>query len=401
MSIKDQTLQSWNASNWNQLERSEKEINRCENLIRDVDMKIREISEDRLRVKTKTENEMEKKVFCLSFWKKEIENTLDSLLEQSKVLDKEAEDIQTALDNLESPQKINHECRCERERRLEEDLVADEVQYRLIDEAQIIEESKKDLSQCKTNINEEIRLIRKNITKLQKDINLKDSSLSAEQDCLGKVSSIERKKSEECIKNETDEKFIPTAEWERKNRIELERAKAQVCSAVSRKKTCEQERRKVRYKMFNSLSATNREFVSRLHQSREAKLELQNQLFKTNDAINTITSKLEDVKTKIEDQKPQQHRTDERINSRIKMRSNRERCFDTVQSSLISESALLEESQRKLEEICGELEKELRQLRSRKVDLTRRIEVKDKSISVDEKKCGEIRKGLEINNFVP
>jgi len=401
------SFQHWDDANWAQVERSRSEQRRADCAMGQADAAVRKIARERRRVQLNSERELEQRMSRLAFWRCEIEKSLAECRTTEQRLLAEQSALQTAIADLREPHAVNSDCRAKRQHRLSEDFVNDAVDRRLAAEQNALKDCQTELESQLDAITEQIRLTRKNINKLDKDLKFKDDSVSVERECLDETRSNQNLTRDKLCDEQTKNSYIEsfnfrtTGEWERKNAAELERAGKQREASSLGLARASQSRRAVRETVTRHLTATDAALASRVSESADAKHTLADQLAQTHEQIARVERKLSEVSSSRESQSPQKLRAETRVVARTELRGKRERCFDTVHASLLDELGSLESSRLKLESVERDLRTQLANLRERAHDLSERLTVKSQSESIDEGYCVDRRKALKLQNFIP
>jgi len=393
------SFQHWDDANWHQVDLSRKESHCADEIMARADLEVRKVAQERSRAQVNSHRQLELRVLRLVFWKREIEKVLDECLEQETCLLKERQHLDEALANLEEPRQVNQECQARRRERQHEDLVEDDVDRRLAAELAVIGKSGAWLGEQRADLAEQLRLCRKHINKLRKDLKLKEEALSTDEECIEK-SAESAANPEKIIHSSCCKEFRDTAHWERRNSLEVERARIEVQNCIRGCARSRHTRKCVREDVMRSLLATDQALANRCTQSASASAILEQQMTKTKEQIERIVIKLQEVTARMDDQVPQREKAEKRIKAREEYRPNRERCFDGAQLTLLREVDLLNVSDKNLAEICVQLKNRLSNLRARQEDLKARLDVKKNSADIDEDFCVAQRKNLKYDAFV-
>merc|ERR1711971_245534 len=402
-----ESFSRWEEANETQANMTKNEIKYAERLVRDADLKLKEMKQQREFFQNKSDQNLEQNLSLINIWTEKILQVIEKCKKIEGKIVVECNQTQSMIIQFDKPLNINMKCKNNRESRLEEDLVHDNVERMLEIEHSVVSNSLKDLKNNLDNLNECLRLTRKFLVKIDKDIKMKKQSANVDKDC---VDTLDRHDIMKHIENRDNisaqpfeaykrDPFRTTEEWESKNKALIENTLTHLDACSDSLNSSRLLRHNCQEKFQNAWRTVNSAFEKRIAQSVCAKHEFEKQLTKTREQIFQVDLKLDEVKQSKLDQAPQKERAKKRVTLRAEMKSKRERCFDAAQSSFIDEIEHLSETNRQIDQVVLDFESKLRDLKANEKSLMRCILVKEKSINIDKTDCLELRKELRIEEF--
>ena len=181
-----ESFSRWEEANETQANMTKNEIKYAERLVRDADLKLKEMKQQREFFQNKSDQNLGKRIkeeifFIMIFkynkeqnfsliniWTEKILQVIEKCKKIEGKIVVECNQTQSMIIQFDKPLDINMKCKNNRESRLEEDLVHDNVERMLEIEHSVVSNSLKDLKNNLDNLNECLRLTRKFLVKIDK-----------------------------------------------------------------------------------------------------------------------------------------------------------------------------------------------------------------------------------------
>jgi len=360
------------------------------------------IRQDARRLRNETDNhtrwtqhdsntKLEKRIDDINDWKRSLERCLEETDKEIKSLENEKKNAEIALEAKIIPLHIALECLMLREEREGIDLVRDEVEHQLQKEVEVIEGIKALLQQKISESFEQLCLLEEGRQQLHCDVTDKTHALGIDGECYNLTN--ESKDINFQINPTRTVKGIVTPEtWNafseyNKNRGEVEmRASQRLREAIFA--TLE----KTRNDLDAQHRATNYCYRKRIHETEQAKNELEWQKKNTEDEIATMEQDIAGLRESIEAKIGPMMVAQTRLEKRTQRR-NVELCRDIPQYQLCYEVAEIDGSVKALSEKHAVAETALKSLFQDLARVTEDLAIKTKSLALDTQ-CIELRQKL-------
>lgn len=393
------TVSEWHNSNEAKLSRAELQRNNARNIIAQTKQVIQERHDQTEKGQRDVEQKLNQRIGNVKFWHSELSRQLAALNDETLQLEAYKQRLENGVAGCSQPLAVANDCLMKRERRINIDLVHDEVQFELMTEVNVVNGVCAMLERSLEQVIEQIRLNRSAAYHLTQDLRDKDVTLSVDGTALAENNNnVEDQLSELCLARQTSnvpkikpfwttpgdwqaysEHGIRRAEEELQNSLRLRAAVDEILSAGS------EDLRKQK-------STTDTALRQRIEDVTLAKNRLETERNTVNQQINAVGGQIDETEAAIRAKNAPRSVAETRTRSRATARpAPVELCRDAVQYRLHDELGDIHSSVIELTEKNSELNTELRALRRALLDLEEDIQVKTNSLEIDDA-CAHIRK---------
>lgn len=337
-----------------------------------------------------SDKKINKRIENLSYWKKQVESTLQAMNKEINTLDDDRARLKGACKILMMPEAISRECLELRTGRYEPDLVRDDAEQELIKEVAIVGEIRRVFTTTLLQVEEQMARNKAAKSSIEFDwsdkmvtlkVDKKNASLSPESNLIVCHPGVAR-----WPENATTLEY-----WEH------------YCSESIR--NCEEVRKaseKLRGDLMTVITKGSQDMKLQADRTNLA-------LSETVEATEALCDKLEetlkdnlqkiaDIENLIDYLKESLRKIDERnkcVMSRLYARNyerpNVENCRDEAQYALIAEAKFIKESSESLQNQLREAENVRSELMKYRGDLEKDIACKRKSLNIDKDRCARVR----------
>jgi len=361
-----------------------------------------DIRQDARKLRNETENhtrwtqhasdtKLENRIDDINEWKEVLERCLENTRKEIESLQSEKEKTERALDAKNLPLDVALECLMLRENRVGIDLVRDEVEEQIHKEIEVIEGIKALLQQKIGEAFEQLCLLQEAQHQLHCDITDKKVALDIDNTCaqLGNGSSdIYFHANPTRIM-----KGIVTPEtWDAHSQYNKMRADAEMTASERLREAIFSTLEKTKNDLEAQRRATEYSYRKRIHETKQAKSELEWQQHNTKEEIAILESDIKGLKQSIEDKMAPMKVAQTRLENRT-FRPNAELCRDIPQYHLSYEVGEIDGSIKALIEKLQTAESALQSLNGDLARITEDLAIKTNSLALDNN-CLEIRKKL-------
>ncbi|XP_060060885.1 tektin-1 [Erinaceus europaeus] len=149
----------WQVANKNQYHKAEAQRSRSERLVAESQRLVDEIEKSTKKSQSDVNKKLEQRLEEVRFWKKELDDKLEQLVNETEDLLLYQIRLSKALESYKEPLHITQKCLEYREKRVGIDLVHDEVEQELKKEDEIIRGVMALLTRTLEETSEQIRVI--------------------------------------------------------------------------------------------------------------------------------------------------------------------------------------------------------------------------------------------------
>merc|ERR1712243_284604 len=128
-----ESFSRWEEANEAQANVTKNEIKYAERLVRDADLKLKEMKQQREFLQNKSDQSLEQNLSLINIWTDKIVQVIEKCKKIEGKIVEECNQTQSLLIRFDKPLDINMKCKNYRESRLEEDLVHDNVDKDCVD----------------------------------------------------------------------------------------------------------------------------------------------------------------------------------------------------------------------------------------------------------------------------
>ncbi|XP_071214540.1 tektin-1-like [Salvelinus alpinus] len=163
-------LPEWRLANQIHYGSAEAERSRSERLTAESKRRIEESGMAAKRMQQDANKRLQQIIYDIKFWKSDLDQKLEEIVQEIKVLITCKSRVERAMERCAEPLRVTLQCLTERQRRVSIDLVHEEVEWELMKESEVIEGVASLLNRTLEQTNEQIRLNRSAKYYLEKDL---------------------------------------------------------------------------------------------------------------------------------------------------------------------------------------------------------------------------------------
>ncbi|XP_066533685.1 tektin-1 [Hoplias malabaricus] len=388
----------WNQANQVQYARAEAERARSEQLTAECRRFIEESEKTAKRMQQDANMKLEQRIKDIKFWKQELEQKLQEMVQEIEVLITFKSRVERALESCSEPLKATLDCLNERHERVAIDLVHDDVEIELLKERDVIEGVITLLQRSLEQITEQIRLNRSAKYYLEKDLRAKFQAERIDDFCSMLTSTSASTVEQTELEQVTAGGAVTPMEWESFSDTNISKAEKEKNNSLSLRALVESLLEQTAADMRRQHEATGTALGLRIQETRTVKAQLEDQLNKLLIEIASQEQNLEALKVAISDKEGPLKVAQTRLSARSQ-RPNIELCHDSAHTRLLSEVQELIGQIARLKEGLALSEMELKALTRNQLALEEEIQVKSKSLYIDEVICTQLHQPVTIHNF--
>lgn len=330
----------------------------------------------------------------IKYWKKEMQNELDNMIEENKKLECMFGCVEKALAETDEPLRIARQCLAEREMRNGIDLVHDNVEVELLKEVDTIQRIQDDLRQHVHDARNQAAMNNALQLELECDIADKFAALGRDTNCFGMRNTSGGLKHYNGIEN-VDNTISDPETWVKYTSDKVRRSQAMRAASQGVRDSIQQLLMKQAEALKNQWEATNHAFSIRLREYMDAKHKLETHLARVLQEIFDTEKSLEMLKKCLLDKDAPLKVAETRMMTRSD-RPNMEACKDKAQHRLVYEIHEIKESSDDVRAKILEAEDTLQHLLRTKMSLEADLTVKNNSIFIDRERCMGLRKSYNM-----
>ncbi|POI34836.1 hypothetical protein CIB84_001411 [Bambusicola thoracicus] len=399
----------WHVANKMQCASTESQKSSSERLVAESRRLVDEIEKTTQKTQSSVNKKIEQRLEEIKFWKQELDNALEQLVNETEVLLTFKIRLEKALESCKEPLVISQKCLLNRQRRAGTDLVHDEVEQELVKEAEVLQGVIALLERTLEQTNEQIRLNRSTKYNLEMDMKDKFAALMIDNYCANLTNNApDVRYPDKTVKIEGN--FVSPEDWLYFSNINVEKADKQRNNSVALRVLIDSILSQAVNDMCKQREMVNIAFRNRAKEVRDAKHKLETLLAVVMEESASQEMNVVALKKAIADKEGPVKVAQTRLEAR-NHRPGVELCYDTVQYRLTGEvQEITSNIQRQVEmmKVWGNLrlkdtlalaETELKGLRRRQLSLEEEIQIKADTLYIDEVLCMPMRESVCINNF--
>lgn len=348
---------------------------------------------------------IEKRIDDINEWKVSLERCLEETDKEIQALQNEKKNLEIALEAKKLPLDVAMECLLSREEREGIDLVRDNVEHQLHKEVEVIEGIKALLQQKIAESFEQLCLLEEARHQIHCDLTDKNHALGIDAECHSLYNNSDGIDFQNNPTRTVKGSVTPET-WNSFSEYNKNRGEAEIKASQRLREAIFATLEKTRNDLDAQHRATNYEYRKRIHETDQAKNELEWQKKNTEDEVATMEQDIVGLKESIEAKmgpmmsKPgsttQSDRDHEVAQTRLEKRTQRksvELCRDIPQYQLCYEVAEIDGSVRALSEKHQVAVTALKSLLQDLNRITEDLRIKTKSLALDQH-CMEVRQKL-------
>ncbi|NWX85548.1 TEKT1 protein, partial [Nothoprocta ornata] len=348
----------------------------------------------------KTQRDVNKKIEQrreeIKFWKQELDDKLEQIVNETEVLLTFKTRIEKALERCKEPLVIAQQCLLNREKRVGIDLVHDEVEQELLREAEVIKGVIVLLERTLGQTNEQIRLNRSAKYQLEMDLRDKFTALMIDDYCAGLTNNTpDIRYANNAMKMEGNS--VSLQDWIDFSNTNIEKADKQRNSSLALRALIDNILSQTVNDVRKQYETVNVAFRNRVKEVKDAKQKLETLLAMVMDETASQEKNIATLQKAISDKEGPIQVAQTRLEARTH-RPNVELCCDIVQYRLISEVQEITNNVQRLKDTLAQAKAELKGLSRQQLFLEEEIQVKENTLYIDEVLCMQMRESVSINN---
>lgn len=335
---------------------------------------------------------LEKRIHDINSWKKSLERCLAETDAEIALLQQEKERTERALEAKKVPLDITLECLMLRENRQKIDLVRDEVEAQLHREVEVIEGAKALLQQKVSEAFEQLCLLQEARHQLHLDITDKHTTLEVDGECY-RLNNNSENIGFHAHPTRTVKGSVTPETWDSFSNYNKLRAEAEMKASKHLREAIFATLQQTANDLEAQRQATEYAFRKRIHETNQAKSELDWQQQNTMQEISTLENDIRGTKEAIDAKNAPMMVAQTRLENRT-YRPNVELCRDQPQYQMCHEVAEIGGSIRALNERLREAENALQALRSNLERINEDLAIKNNSLALDNRSM-EVRQKMK------
>jgi len=392
------TTEEWMLANHGKNKDAERERSLAQRLIAESTRLANETEAAAARTQADVKKKLQQRLDDIRFWKKELDDKLDGLRKENEMLDAYRIRVEKALEAAAEPLAIATNCLANRDRRRGIELTHDDTQKELMKEVEVEQGVVELLKRTHEEIVEQIRLNRRALFTLERDLADKFQGLSIDEygEALTNSSPQISFKSRDVIKVQPNS--VSPEEWQDFSHKNIEAAEQQRTNSKNLRSMVDTSLATSTNDMNVQVERTNEALSKRVKELKESKTRLEGQLAETLRQLIDQEENIKNLRKAIEDKVIPMKLAQTRLDARAQ-RPNVELTRDAPQFRLLKEVDELNEQLERLRRRLAESESSLKGLRRQQLTLEEDIENKSNTIYIDEVQCMGMRKSISLQQF--
>jgi len=392
------TTEEWMLANHARNKNAERERSLAQRLIAESTRLANETEAACVRTQSDVKKKLHQRLDDIRFWKKELDDKLDALRKENEMLDAYRVRVEKALEAAAESLTIATNCLANRDRRRGIELAHDDTQKELMKEIEVEQGVVELLKRTHEEMVEQIRLNRRALFTLEKDLADKFKGLSIDEYCEALTNSSPQIsfKSRDVIKVQPNS--VSPEEWQDFSHKNIEAAEQQRSNSVNLRSMVDTSLATSCNDMTVQVERTNEALAKRVRELKESKTRLEGQLAETLRQFIEQEENIKNLRKAIEDKVIPMKLAQTRLDSRAQ-RPNVELTRDAVQFRLLKEVDELDDQLQRLRRRLAESESSLKGLRRQQLAVEEDIENESNTIYIDEVQCMGMRKSISLQQF--
>uniref|UniRef100_A0A8C4Q4P7 Tektin n=1 Tax=Eptatretus burgeri TaxID=7764 RepID=A0A8C4Q4P7_EPTBU len=336
-----------------------------------------------------TNHSLAERVKDISFWRNKLRSETDDMFAETTALNSMKKRLERSLVELQRPLRVVQQCLYHRERRLDNDLVNDEVEKQLLQEEELVRcyqlKMKEQIEKCNAQLAEN-RLVLRN---LGKDLDNKWEAQYIDEKCyklqmMGNLS---------CFPNDTlSNNITMTPEsWAKSTEQNITRSQSERAASLQQRRAAEELLKFTPEDLWRKFITVNATFKARIRDVMEARDKLQVNMSQTQQEIFHTEMLIEKIRAALWAKRSPLQVAQFRLRDRTH-RPRPELCHDNSQIKLMNEVQEIQGTVHRLEYDLKRTEETLAQLVRTKTSLERDLMVKANSLFIDRERCMGLRR---------
>ncbi|NWV67539.1 TEKT1 protein, partial [Malurus elegans] len=387
----------WHTANMMQRASTESQKSKSECMIAESWRLVDEIEKTTQKTQSDVNKKIEQRREEIKFWKQELDNKLEEIVNETEVLLTFKKRLERALQGCREPLVIDRKCLLYRQRRVGIDLVHDEVERELEKEVEVLQGIIALLERTLEQTDEQIRRNRSAKYSLEMDLKDKFMALTIDDYCASLTNDTPGIiYADNAMKLEGN--FVSLEDWLDFSNVNVEKADKQKNCSLALRTLIDGILSQTANDMRKQCEMVNAAFRNWVREVKDAKHKLETLLAMVMDEIASQEKNIAALKKAIADKEGPVKVAQTRLEAR-NHRPNVELCFDTVHCSLMSEVQEITKNIQRLKDALAQAEIDLKALSRRQLSLEEEIKVKENTLYIDEVLCMQMRESICINNY--
>ncbi|XP_069040451.1 tektin-1 [Lepisosteus oculatus] len=387
----------WQLANQMRYSSAAAERSRSERLSAESQRLVEETEKATRRAQEDVTKKLEQRIEDIKFWKQELDTKLAELVKEIDVLLTYKTRLEKALESCAEPLRVTQQCLAERESRVGIDLVHDEVERELIKELEVIEGVTSLLKRTLEQTNEQIRLNRSAKYYLEKDLRDKFQAEIIDDQCAVLTSNSPEIHYSPGASS-TAQGAVTPGEWEDFSNLNIVKADKQKNNSLSLRTLIDSLLEQTADDLSRQHQAVSNALQIRVRETKSAKSHLEEHLAKVMEEISSQERNIAALKQAIAEKEGPLKLAQTRLQARSQ-RPNVELCHDPAQARLLHEVQEITGTIERLSETLALAEAEMRALTRSQLSLEEEIEVKARTVYIDEVVCTQLRQPIAFHHF--
>lgn len=397
------TIGEWHNSNEAKLSRAELQRSNARNVIAQTKQVIQERQDQTDKGQRDVEQKLNQRIDNVKFWHSELSRQLAALNDETSQLEAYRQRLENGVAGCTKPLNAAKGCLDNREKRINIDLVHDDVQSELLTEVQVVNGVCAMLERALEQVIEQIRLNRSAAYHLSQDLKDKDVTLGVDGTALSKnnanyIEEVEQKLSTLCLARQQSNvpKIKPfwttPGDWQAYSEQGIGRAEEELQHSLRLRAAVDEILAAGSEDLRKQKAATDTALRQRIEDVTLAMNLLSDERASVNNQINDVCGQIIDTQSAVHNKNAPRSVAESRTRSRANERpAPVELCRDAVQYRLHDELEDIHSSVVELTSQHSDLNLQLRALRRAELDLSEDIAVKVNSLEIDNS-CVVLRK---------
>jgi len=392
------TTEEWMLANHGRNKDAERERSLAQRLIAESSRLANETEAAAARTQADVKKKLQQRLDDVRYWKKELDDKLDGLRKENEMLLAYKVRVEKALEAAAEPLTIATNCLATRERRRGIELTHDDTQKELMKEVETEQGVIELLKRLHEEIVEQVRLNRRNLFALEKDLADKFRGMSIDEYCEALTNSSPQIsfKATDVIKVQPNS--VSTEEWQDFSHKNIEEAEKERNNSKNLRSMIDTSLATSCNDMNDQVERTNEALAKRVRELKESKVRLEGQLAETLRQSIEQEENIKNLRKAIEDKVIPMKLAQTRLDSRAQ-RPNVELTRDAPQYRLLEEVDELNDQIQRLRRRLAESESSLKGLRRQQLALEEDIDNESNTIYIDEVQCMGMRKSISLPQF--
>ncbi|KAM6317305.1 tektin-3-like [Podargus strigoides] len=380
----------WYRSNLTNYKESETSRHNAERLRVDTTRLLHDKYQQTKKTQAESTKSLGRRVNDIEFWKSELCQALDDMMGEISALTDMKTRLERALAETEAPLQVAQECLLHREKRMDIDLVHDNVEKELLTETDVIRSCQERMRQYLERAKAQLASNRAAQHELERDLANKQAAHRIDDKChhlrntsdgISYYRGVER----------VDATISVPESWAKFTDDNILLSQSEQAASAKLRDNIESLLVVSANEMWRQFNAVNVAFTNRIAEMTDAKSKIQIHLAKTLQEIFHVEMNIEALRKAIRDKESPLKVAQTRLDQRTQ-RPHAELCRDVAQIRLVNEVHEIDETIQSLQQRLRDAQNVLQMLVHAKSILEHDLVVKANSLFIDQEKCMGMRK---------